>query len=223
MYVYLYVHYCIYNVQVCIGPFSLAVKNRDVRKTAILRWKLLGNYAKSHPKDRQKNPAPECDFSNIAWNFPTITQWGHSSQKNNDFCHVTSRNFRFITRALTILHTRVRVFFTIEYLPRAVLYSTILHAAYLHLAITRDREYTRILILLLSFYFACRCGYLEMEKNNSHWGEKETKFLLCMWRQDESCGKPRRVEQERWRGGEKYTGRWVRAWPRPAIQGHPPK
>ena len=24
-----------------------------------------------------------------------------------------------------------------------------------------------------------------MEKNNSHWGEKETKFLLCMWRQDE--------------------------------------
>ena len=106
-----------------IGPFSLAVKNRDVRKTAILRWKLLGNYAKSHPKDRQKNPAPECDFSNSAWNFPTIMQWGHSPQKNRDFCHVTSRNFRFITRALTILHTRVRVFFTIEYLPRAVQYS----------------------------------------------------------------------------------------------------
>ena len=23
------------------------------------------------------------------------------------------------------------------------------------------------------------------EKNNSHWGHKETKFLLAMWRQDE--------------------------------------
>ena len=51
------------------GPFSLGLKNREVRKIAKLGWKLPSNCTKFHPKLRTKNRKSECDFSNFAWNF----------------------------------------------------------------------------------------------------------------------------------------------------------
>ena len=52
-----------------IGPFSLGLKTRKVRKITKLGWKLPSNCTTFHPKLRTKNRKSECDFSNFVRNF----------------------------------------------------------------------------------------------------------------------------------------------------------
>ena len=63
-----------------LGPFTLGVKHRNIRKFVKLWWILPSNCIKFHPKLCKKNGKPECDLFNFEWNFAR-------RKKHHNFTH----------------------------------------------------------------------------------------------------------------------------------------